>query len=92
MGGVKSAIRNVYERIRNILNSVRNWLISFVEPEVTSYVNSQQKTINSANNPHQFAKTVTCQREKNVVDREYQKNRKLLTISDKRRLDNMPVY
>lgn len=94
MGVVESVAKGVswvFGRVRDVIHTLSNWLTIFIEPRVSCWLGSRSYTINSANNPHYFAKTAACKKEKEEINSEYQRNRGLLSPNDKNKFDNLSV-
>jgi phage-related protein len=80
MGGiVETALKGitwVFEKIRDIISTVKNWLIYFIEPIVGNWLGINKDLINSANNTEVFGKAAGCKKEKSEIDKEYQKKQR----------------
>lgn len=95
LGGlVQKAVKGItyiIEKVRDVIFSVKNWLMSFIEPIVGAWLGTKIIVINSADNPEVFGKAAGCKKEKTEIDKEYQKNYNLLSQDDKSRLENMSI-
>lgn len=95
LGGiVKTAIKGItwiFEKVRDIICAVKNWLMSFIEPIVASWLGLKKDIINSAENPEIFGKAAGCKKEKHEIEKEYEKNKNLLSDSDKNKLESLSI-
>ena len=83
-----SAVRWVFNTVRYIISSVKNWLQNVIEPKVANWVGNKRDIINNADNSENFAKAATSKKEKYEIDKGYWEQRNLLSTRDKENLDN----